>query len=86
MLKIVNKGISSSKITIIAGRVLQMGVPIKSTVKVLMQKTGVAVKLIDTDSSGFYKAYVPLGLAYTLYAQDKTKVFNAVIQDNVVPK
>lgn len=86
MLQIVNAGLSSSKITVISGRVLQMGMPIKSIVKVLMRNTGLVVKTITTDNDGFYKAYLPLGLAYTLYAQDKTKVFNAVIQDNVVPK
>ncbi|MDH0711286.1 hypothetical protein [Acinetobacter johnsonii] len=86
MITIRNTGVSTSKITVLAGQVMKMGVPAQSTIKVIPSRVGRVVKTIATDEQGFYKAYVPLDQSYLIYAQDKSKQLNAVIQDNVVPK
>lgn len=79
-------GYSTSRLAIIAGQVKQLGVPVKSTVKIMMQHSGGVIKTVNTDQNGRYKAYVPYSSAYLVFAQDPQGVFNAVIQDNVVPK
>lgn len=81
-----NTGVSISKITVIAGQIQKMGTPIKNTLKIMPSSLGRVIKTVITDDDGRYKAYVPLDQAYLVYTQDNLKQFNAVIQDNVVPK
>ncbi|WP_180096544.1 MULTISPECIES: hypothetical protein [unclassified Acinetobacter] len=76
---------TSEKQAIITGFVKKLGLPHQSNVRAYIRQTGVLVANQKTDINGFYKLYVPPG-CYTLVAIDPNRKFNAVIQDNVVPK
>ena len=79
-------GFSSSKQTIIAGKTLEMGVPKSKLVRIYSRANGSLIASTKSDENGVYKVYMPLDLAHTIVAIDEHKQFNAVIQDNVVPK
>ena len=81
-----NYGYSNQKISVVAGRIMQLGIPVRKTVKIIPTQSGRVIKTVTTDDQGHYKVYLPLDNSYLIYAQDENKQFNAVIQDNVVPK
>ena len=86
IISVKNIGTSTSKITVIAGQIQRMGVPVKNTLKIIPSRLGRVIKTVVTGADGRYKVYLPLDRDYLIYAQDESKQFNAVIQDNVVPK
>lgn len=77
---------SSFKQNLIAGVTTQLGIPVSRKVRAYMRSTGVLIGSVVSDMSGQYKMYLPESLAYTIVSIDPDKHFNAVIQDNVVPK
>lgn len=76
----------SLKQNIISGMVAELGRPVSRTVRAYMRSTGILLGSTVSDKNGRYKMYLPLSYAYTVVAIDPKKLFNAVIQDNVVPK
>lgn len=86
----IGKGIilrgSSSRITVIAGVVMELGSPVVREVRAYSRENGSLLESTNSDENGQYKMYLPYGLAYTIVSIDTNKKFNAVIQDNVVPK
>ncbi|WP_443612820.1 hypothetical protein [Acinetobacter pseudolwoffii] len=77
---------SSSRLIVIAGKVLQLGLPVSRKIRVYCRNTGILIKSGESDASGKYKFYLPDIGPFTLVSIDKHRLFNAVIQDNVVPK
>lgn len=77
---------SSSRLIVIAGKVLQLGLPVSRKIRVYCRNTGILVKSGESDANGKYKFYLPDIGPFTLVSIDKHKLYNAVIQDNVVPK
>lgn len=75
-----------SKQHVIAGMTLEMGVPSPKTVRAYDGRTGVLLGAVQSDTNGKYKIYVPKINAYTIIGMDNQKIFNATVQDNVVPK
>ncbi len=76
----------SLKQNVISGIVTELGRPVSRKVRAYMRSTGVLLGSAISDKNGKYKMYLPQSYAYTIIALDPKKVFNAVIQDNVVPK
>lgn len=77
----------SNKSHVIAGSTKKLGQPVSDCdVRIFNRATGALLNTVRSDANGEYKAYVPYSLAYTVVAFDRNKKFNAVIQDNVVPK
>ena len=85
-MRISHTGSSTSKQTVIAGKTFEMGAPKSKLVRIYSRGNGALIASIKSDVNGAYKAYLPLDAAYTVVAIDERKQFNAVIQDNVVPK
>ncbi|MDH1276150.1 hypothetical protein N5B92_00630 [Acinetobacter johnsonii] len=78
---------TQNKQCVLAGKTLQLGSILGNCdVSIYSRDTGVKLKTTRSDQHGRYKAYVPMASAYTIIAIDKYRQFNAVIQDNVVPK
>lgn len=77
---------SSSKQTLIQGITTELGKPVSRQVRVYSRTTGLLIKAIQSDQSGYYKMYLPDMSPFTLVSIDRYRKFNAVIQDNVVPK
>lgn len=77
---------TTSKQNVLAGKTLQLGVAVKRQVRVYSRATGVLLASTFSNVDGEFKIYIPIDLAYTIVAIDSLKLFNAVIQDNVVPK
>ncbi|WP_335950782.1 hypothetical protein [Acinetobacter beijerinckii] len=77
---------SGSRLIVIAGKVLQLGLPVSRKIRVYCRNTGILVKSGESDANGKYKFYLPDIGPFTLVSIDKHKLYNAVIQDNVVPK
>ena len=71
---------------LISGTVFELGIPVSRDVKVYSRSNGVLLATTTSDESGHYKIYLPYDGAYTVISKDPHKKFNAVIQDNVVPK
>ena len=77
----------SSKQHVLAGKTLMLGRILGGCeVRIYNRSTGTKLCKTKSNSDGNYKAYVPLSDAYTIVSIDINKNFNAVIQDNVVPK
>jgi len=77
----------SSKLHVIAGSTKKLGQPVVNyEVRILNRATGALLSVVRSNAIAEYKAYVPYAQAYTVIAFDRNKNFNAVIQDNVVPK
>lgn len=77
----------SSKLHVLAGTTMKLGQPFKKCeVRVYDRATGVLLNSTNSNELAGYKIYVPYAPAYTIIAIDPMKQFNAVIQDNVVPK
>lgn len=79
-------GYSTSKIRTIAGHTLELGLPKSKLVRIYSRNSGSLLKQIKSDADGSYKVHLPYDASYLVVAVDSNKVFNAVIQDNVVPK
>lgn len=79
-------GYSTSKVKVIAGRTLQIGVPKSKLVRIFSRGSGALLKQIKSDSNGYYKAYLPYDAAYLIVGIDENKIFNATAQDNVSAK
>lgn len=76
----------TEKITVILGSTLELGIPKSKLVRIYSRNNGALIVSTKSNESGVYKTYLPLDVAYTIVAIDEHKQFNAVIQDNVVPK
>lgn len=70
----------------IKGRVNELSVPIPCRVRLFHKNTGRLVRDIKTDNDGNYEFNKLLKTAYFIVAHHPASQFNAVIQDNVVPK
>ncbi|MDA3509324.1 hypothetical protein MJ004_13075 [Acinetobacter junii] len=77
---------ATSKVNVIAGVVLELGSPVSREVRVYSRHNGALLATKKSDMQGKYKFYLPFDAAYTIVSIDPKRIFNAVIQDNVVPK
>ncbi|MEQ1411423.1 hypothetical protein [Acinetobacter indicus] len=77
---------TTSKTKVIAGRTFELGIPKSKLVRIFSRNSGALLKQIKSDSNGYYKAYLPYDAAYLIVGIDENKIFNATVQDNVVPK
>ena len=69
----------------ISGVTKKLGVPVSATV--FLVKGSKILLSTQSDAAGNYKfSNLIKGQAYTVFAKDSNMKFNAVIQDNVVPK
>lgn len=78
---------NSNHLGVVKGQTKKLGSPYQALVRVYEKKTGLLIDQKATDLSGnyFFRGLV-IGTPYFLTAFDKNQEFNAVIQDNVVPK
>ncbi|MEZ2773619.1 hypothetical protein ACBP83_07280 [Acinetobacter pseudolwoffii] len=76
----------ADKITIVSGVTSELGVPKQKQIRVYSRSSGALITSLKSQHDGSYKAYLPCDVSYTIIAIDEKKKFNAVIQDNVVPK
>jgi hypothetical protein len=74
------------KQSVVSGSTYQLGLPISRQVRAYSRANGMLINSTRSDNTGFYKMYLPIDMSYTIISIDKNKIFNAVIQDNVVPK
>lgn len=77
---------SNAKTASISGVASKLGVPIESIIRVYSRNTGSLICSTRSDKNGHYNVSVPIDGVYTIISIDLEKKFNAVIQDNVVPK
>lgn len=70
----------------IRGQVLKKGINIPCRVHLFLRSTGEKVRDILTDKQGFYSFDNLAMNRYYLVAHDPDGEYNAVIQDNVIPK
>ena len=70
----------------VAGTTYQKGMPISARVKVFSRHNVNAFADLISNSNGSYSLYLPVFKSYTIQALNLKSQFNAVIQDNVVPK
>jgi len=77
---------TTSKTKVIAGRTFELGIPKSKLVRIFSRNSGALLKQIKSNHNGYYKAYVPFDSAYLIVGIDENKIFNATVQDNVVPK
>ena len=78
--------LATLKSALISGHTLELGKPVSRPVRVYSRPSGVLLATSHSNQQGFYKIYIPKDVAYTIISIDPNKKFNAVIQDNVVPK
>jgi hypothetical protein len=70
----------------IKGFLMKQGVPIVGTLHLLSIASGHVIRISKSNPDGSYEFKgLPKG-RYIIFSRDKNKQFNAVIQDNVVPK
>lgn len=86
MFKLMNIKLAAEKLTIISGFTTELGVPKSKQVRVYSRASGALITSLKSKTDGHYKVYLPIDVAYTIVAIDSNKLFNAVVQDNVVPK
>lgn len=72
--------------SLISGEIRQLGIPVSRELRAYSKANGALLGATKSDKSGRYKIYLPRDSMYTLVSIDPNKKFNAVIQDNVVPK
>lgn len=77
---------SGDRLTLIAGKVFQLGVPVSCKIRIYCRNTGILVKSGESDANGKYKFYLPDIGPFTIVSIDKHKLYNAVIQDKVIAK
>lgn len=71
----------------IKGTISQVGIPLSRPVRLYERSTGTLVSIAHSASNGNYGFRgLPAGIKFIVMAIDSTNQFNAVIQDNVVPK
>lgn len=71
----------------IKGITMQVGIPLSRPVKLYERSTGLLVSVAISTSDGKYRFRgLPALVKFTVVAIDPANQFNAVIQDNVVPK
>ncbi|PZU20059.1 MAG: hypothetical protein DI589_18935 [Shinella sp.] len=78
--------LATLKSALISGHTLELGKPVSRPVRVYSRLNGALIKTTQSNENGEYKIYLPHDVAYTMVSIDPNKKFNAVIQDNVVPK
>ena len=76
----------TSKLSVIAGTTFELGRPVSRPVRFYSRANGALLVSTQSNEFGEYKAYLPIDMAYTIISIDPNDRFNAVIQDNVVPK
>lgn len=76
----------TSGLFVVAGTTLELGLPVSRLVRFYSRVNGALLTSTLSNNFGKYKAYLPLDTAFTIVSIDMNKKFNAVIQDNVVPK
>lgn len=70
----------------IRGQVLKRGINIPCRVRLFVKATGQLFKDVVTDENGYYAFEdIPLNRYYVV-AHDPDGEYNAVIQDNIIPK
>lgn len=70
----------------IKGQVLKRGINIPCRVRLFVKATGQLFKDVVTDANGYYEFNeIPLNRYYVV-AHDPDGEYNAVIQDNIIPK
>ncbi|MFW2039280.1 hypothetical protein ACG92Y_12335 [Acinetobacter ursingii] len=77
---------STLKLQVVVGMTFELGNPVSRVVKAYSRLNGNLLVSTRSDDQGKYKFYLPHDIAYTIVSIDPNKKFNAVIQDNVVPK
>lgn len=77
---------TTSKTKVIAGRTFEMGVSKSKLVRIYSRENGTLLKQVKSDANGHYKTYLPYNASYLIVGIDENKIFNATVQDNVVPK
>ena len=77
---------SKRNIYTIAGVVKKQGIPYPCNVGVYDRASGRLIKKVKTDSAGRYEVTNLYKDSCFIVALDQNQQFNAVIQDNVVPK
>ena len=86
----IGKGIvfrdSSSRMAVIAGVIMELGSPVTRQVRAYSRANGALLESTYSNEDGKYKMYLPYDTAFTIVSIDSNKQYNAVIQDNVVPK
>ena len=82
----INLSIHAQKWTAIAGRIYELGIPVARQVNIYNRNNGMLIATTKSDANGHYQVNIPLINAYTITSIDPKRQFNAVIQDNVVPK
>lgn len=86
----IGKGIvsrdSTSRMTVAAGMIMELGSPVIRQVRAYSRANGALLESAYSNKDGKYKMYLPHDTAFTMVSIDLNKKFNAVIQDNVVPK
>ena len=79
-------GTSLDKGLSIKGQVRETGIPMPCRVRIFEKLSGRLVADILTDSNGFYEFDHLTKTKFFIVAHHPASQFNAVIQDNVVPK
>ena len=77
---------SASRMTLVSGVTMELGMRVSRQVRAYSRANGSLIESTHSDKNGQYKMYLPHDSAYTIVSIDPNKIFNAVIQDNVVPK
>lgn len=77
---------SASRMTLVSGVTMELGIRVSRQVRAYSRANGSLIESTHSDKNGQYKMYLPHDIAYTIVSIDPNKIFNAVIQDNVVPK
>ena len=70
----------------VAGTTYQQGVPISARIKIMSRHNLNGFADLKSDSNGMYSVYLPKFAKYTIISLNLSGKFNAVVQDNVVPK
>lgn len=86
LIKVMRPRDSTLGVSLVAGATFELGLPVSRKVRVYSHKTGILLAQTQSGTDGKYKLYLPFDSSYTVVAVDSRKIFNAVIQDNVVPK
>ena len=78
--------LTSDKGLSIKGQVKEVGAPIPCRLRLFEKNSGRMVAEVATDQNGFYEFDHLTKNKFFIVAHHPTSQFNAVIQDNVVPK
>lgn len=81
-----NQSIVGDKGLSIKGQVREVGIPIPCRVRLFEKLSGRLIADVLADENGFYEFDHLTKTKFFIVAHDPASQFNAVIQDNVVPK